>query len=92
MIRQVAGVRNGLGCRKRTLMKAQAELPSLRLRYCDWRLCLGGQVRCVFVRKLFSGTDSLPPGALAPSGPHLVQPGGGQYTATGPRECLVISE
>lgn len=40
MIRQVAALRNGRGCRKGTLMKAVAELPSLRLRYWDWRLCL----------------------------------------------------
>lgn len=43
MIRQVAGVRNRRGCRKGTLMKAQAELPSLRRRYWDWRLCLAAR-------------------------------------------------
>ena len=43
MIRQVAVLRHGRGYRKGTLMKAHAELPSLRLRYWDWRLCLAAR-------------------------------------------------
>lgn len=51
MIRQVATLRNGRGYCKGTLMKAQAELPGLRLRYWDWRLCL----KAWFDMPLFAG-------------------------------------
>lgn len=98
MIRQVAVLRNGRGHRKGTLMKAQAELPSLRIGVLGLAPVPDGLVRRVFARRLFSGTDSLPAGALAPSGPHLVQHG----VAGNPplrldrlnraRWCLLISE
>lgn len=63
MIRQVAVLRNGRGYRKGTLMKAQAELPSLKSAVLGLAPVPDGLVRCVYVRRLFSGTDSLPSGS-----------------------------
>lgn len=51
----------GWGCRRGTLMKAQAELPSLRLRYWDWRLCLAARLDVPLSASYFQAQTALRP-------------------------------
>lgn len=51
----------GRGCRKGTLMKAQAELPSSRLRYWDWRLSLTARLEVSLFASYFQAQAAFRP-------------------------------
>lgn len=76
----------GRGCRKGTLMKAQAELPSLRLRYWDWRLCLAARLDVSLSASYFQAQTTFRPEPWLHQVRIWSQRGGGQHTVTGPQE------
>lgn len=77
----------GRGCRKRTLIKTQAELPSLRLRYWDWRLCLAARLDVSLSASYFQAQTAFRPELWLHQVRIWSQRGGGQHTVTGPREA-----
>lgn len=76
----------GRGCRKGTLMKALAELPSLRLRYWDWRLCLAARLDVSLSASYFQAQTAFRPEPWLHQVRIWSQRGGGQHTVTGPQE------